>query len=174
MIELFVGPMFAGKTEALIHEIRICKDSYEVFKPSCDTRDSISNVVSHDKSEVPAVPVQTAGDILRLCGNAKAVFIDEVQFFGPAILSVCRTLEDRNIRVVCSGLDMDSNRLPFGCIGDLMAMASSVHKLKAICSVCGHPAVYSFRKVPVKDRIFVGGDGQYTALCGECWEVAHG
>ena len=171
MIEVIVGPMFAGKTEALLDEIEKCEEiNYRVFKPACDTRDGTDKIVSHDGQAHGATPVQTAGDILRLVDDVRTVFIDEVQFFGPAILSVCRELEKRGVRVVCSGLDMDSNRLPFGCIGDLLAMAGKVTKLTSRCAICGRPAQYSFRYAPVKDKVFVGGGNEYAPKCGNCWE----
>ena len=173
MIELIVGPMFAGKTECLLDAIRCCVGPCKVFKPACDTRDDSGFVVSHSKAKHEAIAVQTAGDILQLVGDCKNVFIDEVQFFGPAIISVCRTLEDNGVRVVCSGLDMDSNRLPFGCIGDLMAIAGRVTKLVASCEMCGCPASYSHRNVPVADRVFIGGEGSYMPLCGRCWGKCH-
>ena len=170
MIEMFVGPMFAGKTECLMNEIRRCVGPYKVFKPACDTRDGADVIVSHNDRRHEAIPVATAGDILRLVGTVKTVFIDEVQFFGPAILAVCRELDDKGVRVICSGLDMDSNRLPFGCVGDLMAMAGKVTKLTSTCEVCGESARYSFRRAPVSGRIFVGGGAEYAPRCAHCWK----
>ncbi|MCQ2371245.1 MAG: hypothetical protein MJ058_04235 [Akkermansia sp.] len=164
--------MFAGKSESLRQIVETSvPGTCGAFKPSTDTRDAPEEFVTHDGHHVPCACVQTAGDILTLSRDAglKRVCIEEAQFFGPAVIQVCRELSDGGVDVFVSCLDMDSNRLPFGCIGDLMAVADRVVKLRSRCAVCGGPATYSRRKVAVASQTFIGGEESYEPRCGTCW-----
>ena len=48
--------------------------------------------------------------------------------------------------VICSGLDLDYNGNTFGQMPKLLAIADSVIKLTAICSVCGGAATKTYLK----------------------------
>ena len=174
MIEMIVGPMFAGKTSELLSEIEQCKVPFQVFKPSEDTR-SGAEIVSHDGRRVQAEVISNAVQIIeKLKPGTRAVFIDEVQFFSCVIASICRELEDMGIRVVCAGLDMDYRREQFPCVGPLLVFAGKVTKLKAWCAVCGKPAQYSWRFNPDdKDEVSIGGADKYEPRCLNCWEKGH-
>lgn len=171
MIEVVCGPMFAGKSERLVDEFQSAASGTAiVVKPAFDDRDGVNLVKSHKGREVPAIPCHTAGDILHLAARpVQSVLIDEVQFFGPAILSVVSELHRRGLVVRCYGLDLDSNGLPFGCMGDLMALANYVVKLFARCSLCGQWARKTQRTVSNDSRVFVGGSESYEPRCDQCW-----
>ncbi len=167
-IEVICGSMFSGKTEELIRRLRrarIARQHVEIFKPAIDTRYSDKAVVSHDESAIPSTPVSSADQILLLVGEATVIGVDEAQFFGPELVSVCQQLARQGKRVICAGLDQDYLGKPFEPVPQLMAVAEFVTKLHAVCMVCGAPANHSQRLVTTPDRLLLGAAEAYEPRC---------
>ena len=180
-IEVITGPMFAGKSEELIRRLRrldYAKKKYLVFKPQIDNRYSQTDVVSHIKNKVKAIPIKDVNEILHYdVSKVNAVAIDEVQFFSIDAVRVADTLANQGIRVICAGLDMDFRGEPFPVVANLMAKAEDITKLTAICVKCGAPATMTQRIVngipasydePV---VVVGAEESYEPRCRHCHEV---
>jgi thymidine kinase len=173
-IEVICGSMFSGKTEELIRRInrvRIAKLSYQVFKPKQDTRYDEESVVSHNANSIISIPVAKAEAILLQAGHFQVVGIDEAQFFDDKLPDVCNILANKGVRVIIAGLDMDFKGRPFGPMPALMAIAESVTKVHAVCVICGNPALYSYRKVPGKNRILLGEKESYEPRCRICYNL---
>lgn len=171
-IEVIVGSMFSGKTEELMRRLRravIARQRVQVFKPLIDTRYSQGDVVSHDRNTLEATAVARPETILLLSSDAQVVGIDEGQFFDTSLVDICLQMADNGIRVVVSGLDMDYERKPFGCMPRLMAVADRVLKVHAICVSCGAPALYSYRLVSDQEQVLVGAKAEYEPLCRSCY-----
>jgi thymidine kinase len=169
-IEVVCGPMFSGKTEELIRRVKraqIARQKVQIFKPAIDNRYHKTEVVSHSSISVEAVPVNTSVEILqKVFDTTRVVAIDEVQFFDATIIKVVEKLARRGIRVVLAGLDQDYLGRPFGPMADLLAIADNVHKIQAICTVCGAPASKTFRKNPKNsEQVLVGETDLYEARC---------
>lgn len=164
--------MFSGKTEELIRRLnraRIAQQKVEVFKPSVDTRYDDVDVVSHDEKKTSSIPVQNASQIIFYAEEFEVVGIDEAQFFGDEIVSVCNQLAEQGKRVVVSGLDMDFKGSPFGPMPQLMAIAEYVTKVHAVCIQCGNPANYSHRTVADEKIVMLGETDSYEPLCRKCF-----
>ena len=173
-IEVICGSMFSGKTEELIRRInrvRIAKLSYQIFKPKQDTRYDEKAVVSHNSNTINSIPVAKAGAILLQAGHTQVIGIDEAQFFDDKLPEVCNILANKGVRVIIAGLDMDFKGRPFGPMPALLAIAESVTKVHAVCVVCGNPALYSYRKVPGKNRIMLGEMESYEPRCRICYNL---
>ena len=146
-IEVIVGSMFSGKTEELMRRLRravIARQRVQVFKPLIDTRYSQGDVVSHDRNTLEATAVARPETILLLSSDAQVVGIDEGQFFDTSLVDICLQMADSGIRVVVSGLDMDYERKPFGCMPRLMAVAD-------------------------REQVLVGAKAEYEPLCRNCY-----
>jgi thymidine kinase len=170
-IEVICGSMFSGKTEELIRKLnraQIARQKVEIFKPSMDTRYHDTNVVSHNMVSIRSTAVHSPQEILLLVGDSQVVGIDEAQFFDPSLVEVCTTLANSGKRVLVAGLDMDFQGRPFGSMPALMAMAEYVHKLHAICMVCGQVASFSYRKVANTETNLLGERESYEARCRSC------
>ncbi|CAM4109138.1 thymidine kinase [Geobacillus stearothermophilus] len=180
-LEVICGSMFSGKSEELIRRIRraqFAKQEVKVFKPTIDNRYREDAVVSHNGNSVIAIPVATPAEMFRYISAATdVVAIDEVQFFSDDIIDVVQTLANRGYRVIAAGLDQDFRGEPFGPVPALMAIAESVTKLQAVCTVCGSPASRTQRLIngvpasyddPV---ILVGASEAYEPRCRHHHEV---
>ncbi|MGZ3756828.1 MAG: thymidine kinase [Mucilaginibacter sp.] len=173
-IEVICGSMFSGKTEELlrrINRVRIAKLSYQVFKPKNDVRYDEKAVVSHNSNAIQSIPVAKSEAILLQAGHNQVIGIDEAQFFDDKLPEVCNILANKGIRVIIAGLDMDFKGRPFGPMPALMAIAESVTKVHAVCVVCGNPALFSYRKVPGKNKIMLGEMESYEPRCRICYNL---
>ncbi len=174
-IEVICGPMFSGKTEELIRRLRraeIARQKVLVFKPRIDTRYDEVNIISHSQLSMPSIPITSSEEIMHyITPGTQVVGIDEVQFFGAELVSICQQLADRGIRVICAGLDQDYRGLPFEPVPQLLAIAEYITKTLAICVVCGNPASRTQRLIPSKERILVGAGNVYEARCRKCHQV---
>lgn len=181
-IEVIAGVMFSGKSEELIRRVRraiIARRKVQVFKSHLDSRYAgLFSVASHDGTELSAVPIDSAAEILRhVRPDTEIVAVDEVQFLDPDIVDVATLLAGRGVRVILAGTDTDFRGEPFGAMGTLMAIAESVDKLQAICIVCGDLACRNQRLVDGKPArydsptIMVGGRESYEARCRHCHRV---
>ena len=174
-IEVVCGSMFSGKTEELIRRLRrarFARQHVAIFKPTVDTRYSVSKVVSHDHSVLQSVPVDSPDSILRLAAGCDVVGIDEAQFFDAGIADVCNALAYRGVRVIVAGLDMDYLGKPFGPMPSLLAIADDVTKVHAICVKCGSLAYASHRLVRSDKQVMLGEKEEYEPLCRECFQKA--
>ena len=173
-IEVVVGPMFSGKSEELIRRLRraeIARQRVQIFKPVIDQRYSVSGIVSHSGVELASDLVKTAEEILeKVEARTEVVGIDEGQFLGEGLLTVCEQLADSGKRVIVTGLDTDFMGRPFEPMPRLLAVAEEITKLLAICMRCGNPAVHTQRLVASDELIVVGAGGMYEARCRRCFE----
>jgi len=68
-----------------------------------------------------------------------------------------------------AGLNLTSERKPFGKMGDLMCIADTVEIMTSVCEVCKcDNAVFSYYKGEKSDDILIG-DNEYVPVCRECY-----
>ena len=172
VIEIICGSMFSGKTKLLINKVQNAKNknlNIKVFKPKIDIRYDKNKIVSHEKSQISAIPINDSYEIIRFSKEADVVAIDEVQFFNQNIIQTCIELKKCNIDIILAGLDMDYLGKPFGSMPDLMKIADNVIKLHAICDMCNKKAYHTYRVSEKSENIFLGEKGDYLALCKKCF-----
>ncbi|MEC1369017.1 thymidine kinase [Bacillus velezensis] len=180
-LELICGSMFSGKSEELIRRVKratYAKQEVKVFKPAIDNRYSEEAVVSHNGTSMTSHVISSSAEIWdHISESTDVIAVDEVQFFGESIIGDLSLLADKGYRVIAAGLDMDFRGEPFGVVPNLMAVAESVTKLQAVCSVCGSPASRTQRLIDGKPAsyddpvILVGASESYEARCRHHHEV---
>ena len=68
-----------------------------------------------------------------------------------------------------AGLNLTSERKPFGKMGDLTCIADTVEIMTSACEVCEcDGAVFSDYKGEKSDDILIG-DNEYVPVCRECY-----
>jgi thymidine kinase len=178
-LEVISGCMFSGKSEELLRRLRrseIAGKNVVLIKPEIDTRYEENYVTSHGGSKMPCVMAKNARDVLEVSDHFDVVGIDEVQFFNSAIVgSILYICRDRV--VIASGLDTNYRYEPFGVMPDLMALADTVDKLTAICTICGEEATKTQRLIDGEPaslsgpEILVGGTDSYEARCNKHFQI---
>jgi thymidine kinase len=189
-LELFVGPMFSGKTTKLIDlykKYSYCNIKVCVINHTLDTRYSQNQMSTHDGILVPCIfisdilhvysyneieePLNEIGIKHLLLKEAEVILINEGQFFEDLYISVLEMLKD-NKKVYISGLDGDFQKNKFGALLDLIPHCDKITKLHSLCGICknGTHGIFSKRIVKEKTQTLVGVDN-YIPVCRKCFEI---
>ena len=78
-----------------------------------------------------------------------------------------RELLERGVTVLVAGITNDAWGRPFDPMPQLAEMADEEILLQAPCRVCGKPAPFTQRTVPVNTVHMVGGLEEYEPRCAE-------
>jgi len=174
---IFTGPMFAAKTSSLIlslERFKYQKKRIELFKPVIDDRYNSDSVVTHGGVSVPARCVTLGTDILRYLADINeephVVAVDEA-FMISGVSDVLVYLYKLGFTIIVSSLDMSAAGKPFVEMEKMMPWATQVHKLTAVCTVCGRDAHFTHKKHVGGDEIEVGGSEMYEPRCASHYPV---
>lgn len=166
MLTVFAGPMFSGKTTALIEQSRKMLIDH-IWKPRKDTRDENTVVKSHDGLVLRATVLDSIDQIRHLT----TVCIDEFQFLDESlareVLSYSRISD-----VYVSMLDMDYRGNDFNNFRLIQEFEPKrlIYKTSR-CTVCDGSARFSFRKVKSDDIILCGAEESYEPRCDLHFQV---
>lgn len=173
-LEVITGPMFAGKTSALLKKARSFDGEMMLIKPSFDTRYGICEIKTHDGVAAEAFNLTNTDEILSsdAIEKAQAVFFDEIQFFtepyfGGDIIACIQTLIDRGLNVVCCGLDMNWKGEPFEIIAKLKKIADRCIPLHARCAICNEDAIFTYKCSGSKSDIELDAADIYEPRCAK-------
>ncbi|KAK1269335.1 Thymidine kinase [Acorus gramineus] len=172
-IHVIVGPMFAGKTTALLRRIQAESASgrrVAMIKSNKDTRYGLDSVVTHDGVKMPCWAL-TDLSIFKVKMGPEAynkidvIGIDEAQFFKDLYEFCCNAADQDGKTVIVAGLDGDYLRRSFGSVLDIIPLADSVTKLTARCELCGKRAAFTLRKTNETQTELIGGSDVYMPVC---------
>ncbi len=181
-LETISGPMFAGKTNKFISELKKV-EKYRAYRPDTDTRhdgDDRNKIISHSRQEIKAntidssLPLKLRAQIKKNLKKAKIKIVgfDEGQFFSFEIIDFSHELAcELGIRVIVAGLDLDSNMKDFGPMPSLSTRAEKVTKLRGICEFCEAESLFTlWRKADAKkNQVVIGGKEEYAPVCKKHW-----
>jgi thymidine kinase len=171
-LELFIGPMFSGKTSRLVDiykQCQFCNIPVAVINHSIDTRYHDTMLSTHDKVMIPCIKTNCITDILDVLTNSQVIIINEGQFFDDLYTTVVSLLSQGK-KIYVGGLDGDFERKKFGQILDLIPMCDKITKLTSLCSICknGTPGIFSKRLTMETEQTIVGSD-IYIPVCRTCY-----
>ncbi len=174
-LEIIMGPMFSGKTEALIKKYNSLSESSKIktFNFYKDTRYGDNLIASHSGFSIPCKNIQTISEIIDIINNDKTteyIYINEAQFFPDLKENVVKLVETCNKKVIISGLDCDYKREKFGEIWDLIPYADTVIKLKGKCNNCNNDSLFTHRISKEQEQELIGNN-IYIALCRKCYKT---
>tara|TARA_B100001059_G_C17790959_1_gene560108 strand:+ start:777 stop:1340 length:564 start_codon:yes stop_codon:yes gene_type:complete len=181
-LDLYIGPMYAGKTTKLIHMFQENKSPQKVvvdfsFKPH--KKIQIADLKNHD--DVKLQNVYTTQNLSVLANETsydnddfdyyskfsttKHIYINECQFFPDLKYNVLTWL-NKGICVYLYGLDSDYKMEIFGQTTLLIPYCNHIEKIKGICSICKNPSIVSYRTTN-DTRVFLP-HAEYIPLCLKC------
>jgi thymidine kinase len=177
-LEIFAGPMYAGKTSKLLQRVLWLDHQQKkvlVIKPAKDNRYSEDTIVTHNQLSYPCISITEFDDIEEhyniMPYNFNTVCLDEVQFMDTKqTLAGVEVWLRNGVNVIASGLDQDSRGVPFETTSQLMGLAETATKIVAVCTICGKPATKTYRLKASGERVQVGSMGMYEPRCLEHWE----
>ncbi len=185
-IELVCGPMFAGKTTALLARIDAVRRGGRACFLVRPVRDTRGPVLLRSHSGQAAAEEDGLGPLhgtavaclrgLVVPEGVRLVAVDEGQFF-PDLAAGCEDLAARGYAVVVAALDGDFRRRPFPAVSRLVPLCDKLRKLRATCG-CGRKAPFTARVAAVPgeaargQQVLVGGRELYWPSCRACFTEA--
>lgn len=177
-LTVYCGPMFAGKTSALIAAYESAPANSRIaLKPKMDDRFGSGAISTHGGKSIPAIELNNMQRVLQRIGpSVRFVFIDEGQFFMD-LADGCSVLLSAGKTVYVSGLNATAHRRPWPSMSDVMAMADSIVYLSLDrCHCCGirpgcHTVYRYAEESVVSSTIRIGGGDVYRTVCRECLQT---
>ena len=138
-LEIILGPMWSGKTSALLKIYRqysFCKSQICVINYEADVRYSGTMLSTHDKEMIPCILWFSMEEIMKThkdeIENSDVVLINEGQFFSDIVPFAIKMVEEEGKKVYICGLDGDFKRDKIGNLLDLIPMCDKITKLHAL------------------------------------------
>ena len=179
-LNIYIGPMYAGKTTKLIETYEECLNNDEnvvVLTHSTENRYSVDKLSTHDQKKISCFKCDSIKSFISehidAIKESKFILIDEGQFFTD-LMEILYLVNELNRNVFVFGLDGDFKRNKFGQISDLISHCDRIEKLHAVCGNCSKPAIFSDRIVTSStEQVLVGSQDMYKPLCRECYNTKH-
>lgn len=191
-LELFIGPMFSGKTTKIIekyNKFKFLNIKTMIINHTSDVRYNDNSITNHNLSSIPSVMVNKLYDInyneelYNKFLSSDVILIDEGQFFTDLYNWVKYVIDNYNKKIYISGLDGDINRNKFGNIIDLIPLCDKITKFKSLCNICknGNKAIFTIKirensdinidntNTKGENTILIGGAETYNAVCRSCY-----
>lgn len=169
MIKTFTGPMFSGKTTALLSTYFNMwnKKNILCFKPKMNVRDN--GIKSKNiKENVDAIEITNLKEIYKyIKKNTRTIFIDEGNFLKGDVSVLTDLSINMNIDIYVCGLNMTSEQKPFGIMPNILAVSDYIEVCKGYCTDCNRIASYTYFEGK-KDGDIIVGDNGYLCLCEDC------
>lgn len=174
-INVFTGPMKCGKSHVILQEAKrqlIAGKTIQIFKPSIDNRFSEDYVQDRNGNKLKAINIDNINEIEKY--DADVYIIDEFQFLDGDV-NIIEELAQKGKKFFIAGLNLTSEKKPFGKMGDLLCVSDNVTTMTSICEICKRDnAIFSFYKGDNKSSDIVIGDSNYVPVCRECYnEILH-
>jgi thymidine kinase len=176
-IELWLGPMFGGKTTELfrIKERVECAGKQTVlYKYDKDTRyTSRAMAMTHSRDGREAISLATFHGFEPSYGADVVIFIDEGQFYADSVPEFAERMSKRGNRVIIAALSGDFKRQPWPAVSRLVALADSIEFLTAVCYGCKSEGAAFTRRITADQETLevIGGADKYHAACRKCHET---
>lgn len=171
-LRLFIGPMFAGKTHALIEAAMAAAggdiSKIVALRPEKDTRDPLGMLASRTGLSIPARHIRRVPQKV----TRPVVALDELQFLGLEAPNRLIELKKRGVRVFAAGLNYDASGNEWPSVATLRRSPEcEVVELRGQCAQCGAPSVYTYRKSGrTRALVEIGDADKYEPLCPQCWK----
>jgi len=188
-LEIMKGSMYSGKTSHLMNinkKYTFCGIPTMVVNYANDERYSDTMLSSHDKIMIPCLKALKLTELVAFEKNsgtilggtatddflkAKAILINEGQFFQDIVEWVTFTVEKYHKNVYICGLNCDYKRNKFGNWFELEAICDNVVMLHSFCSHCKkRPGIFSHRLSNEKELEVIGADC-YIPVCRKCYTL---
>jgi len=175
-LNIYLGPMFSGKTTKLLKTYNLLTGDNEeknilLINHASDNRYGQSHIISHDGQKLPCYSFKCLNDIFttiqeNILEQTQFILIDEGQFFDD-LFDVVLKLLVLNKTIFIAGLDGDFKQRPFpnSKLLDLIPYAITVEKLHSLCYICKEPAPMTKRLTNHDEIIHVGHSDIYQPIC---------
>ena len=161
--------MKCGKSQKIFNELKrqlIAGKRLQIFKPTLDDRNGNNVISTRSGNSIKAVGIKNIEELEKY--DTDVYFIDEFQFLEGDV-STIEKLASKDKKFYIAGLNLTSEKKPFGKMGDLMCIADKIELMTSICEVCkSDDAIYTYYKGQESVDVLVG-DIEYIPVCRNCY-----
>lgn len=170
-LQIYIGPMFAGKTTKMIQMISF--DRYT--KIAIDYKDDSKKVTieplqNHNEFTLKNVYktkyLKSLWEYDNTLIYSQNIYINECQFFSDLKEFVIDCLK-KNKNIYLYGLDGDFKQNKFGQTFDLIPYCDYIEKIKGICNCCSNESIISYR-TSSQIQQYLPDSNSYIPLCLKC------
>lgn len=184
-LEIYVGPMYAGKTTKMINMFQKDSDDSKIaidYNTANGFNQSVMIATLHSHDDVGLQGVYQTKTLMNLWNDiayenrdsihyvhactAKKIYINECQFFPDLKEFVLNCLQ-QELHVFLYGLDGDFKQELFGQTMMLIPYCSHLEKIQGVCKTCNNPSVISYRTSNDK-QLYLPNSECYIPLCLKC------
>ena len=169
-INVYTGPMKCGKSNKIIDEAKrqmIAGKQIKIFKPKLDTRFAEDYIMDRNGNKLKSENIENIEDLQNY--DADVYIVDEFQFLKGDVNCIEKMAENGK-KFYIAGLNLTSERKPFGKMGDLLCVSDNVRTMTSICEICKRDnAVFSYYKSTDKNEDIKLGDSNYIPVCRNCY-----
>jgi thymidine kinase len=176
-LELFLGPMWAGKTSELVDIYHFAKDhdiKCIAINHTFDLSSKQLTIQTHDNVSIPCVSSDTLTHIFDTGEPPKEfdydmILINEGQFFPDLYEWTKYMVNSLHKTIYVAALDGDYQQVGFSNIMQLIPQADIITKLHNKCKECNHSwAIFTHRTTQHTSQILPGTE-HYIPLCRNCY-----
>lgn len=170
-ITLLIGPCYAGKTTELIRQI----NRHHVMKKTIClilSKEKDDKKFNFIKSQILYLDLIEEALTNQIFLEADIIAIDDLHFFSDSLKIIPQIADKFNKKVICAGLDNNSNRECYTNVIELIPRCEYVQKLTAL-DLDLSPAIFSkkdengeFRAVSRKSFLDVSNTGHLHVITG--------
>lgn len=168
-INVYTGPIRCGKNQKIFNELKrqlIAGKRLQTFKPALGNRNGIEFISTRSGNSIKATCINNIEELEKY--DTDVYFINEFQFLDGDV-STIEKLASAGKKFYIAGLNLTSEKKPFGKMGDLMCIADKVEIMTSICEICKcDDAIYSYYNGTKKSDILIGSK-QYIPVCRNCY-----
>ena len=182
-----------GKKQSLndfdLKLLMLCASERETLDELAERDESLMNVkknieeLSDDEDIIGLYDVKKAAEWEKNCTkayfeelekdikkyDADVYVIDEFQFLDGNVNCI-EEMAESGKKFYIAGLNLTSERKPFGKMGDLLCVSDNVQTMTSICEICRRDnAVFSYYKAGKKNGDIKLGDLEYIPVCRNCY-----
>lgn len=158
----YVGPMYAGKTDALIDK----EGAFYKLTLKKQLKSQEPHIAKNHGGRI--VHGHLVSSLLQIRTSERVILVDEFQFAHISeVGEFFHRYADREIHV--AGLNLSFDLVPFEVMGLAMCHAESIQLLSAKCHLCGKDAQFSRKLTDNESRIDEGD--HYIAVCRSCHDI---
>lgn len=169
-INVYTGPMKCGKSNKIIDEAKrqmIAGKKIKIFKPEMDTCLAKDYIMDRNGNKLKSENITNIEEIEKY--DADVYIIDEFQFLEGNVDCI-EKMAEKGKKFYIAGLNLTSERKPFGKMGDLLCVSDNVQTMTSICEICKREnAIFSYYKLGDKSGDIKIGDSEYIPVCRACY-----
>lgn len=168
-INVYTGPIKCGKSQKIFTELKrqlIAGKNVKVFKPIIDNSSGLNVISTRSGNSIQAICIKNIAELEKY--DADTYFIDEFHFLDGDV-SIIDKMAANGKKFFIAGLNLTSEKKPFGKMGDLMCIADNIEIMTSVCEVCkSEEAIFSYYRGSKNHDILIG-NSEYLPVCRECY-----